>query len=143
MKEPTHFQEAKHATCAAHDNLCCLNLLIVHQQQAGCTNSGKWKIQTGTECIHLSVSCSGYPQCQPFRGLHWSSLLPQQLHLRVELVGSQRQTLQHARCSCNMLRIGMQEPVEVDRIGQRLCTYSIGHKQGIHPAKSVSLGTCI
>ncbi len=29
----------------------------------------------------------------------------------------------------------MQETVEVDRIGQRLSTYSFGHKKGIHPAQ--------
>ncbi len=76
-----------------------------------------------------------YPQCQPVRALHWSLLLPQKLHLRVKLVGSQRQTLQQARCSFNRLRIGMQQIVEVDRVSQRLSTYFIGHKQGIHPAQ--------
>ncbi len=40
-------------------------------------------------------------------------------------------------CSLTLMiplcRVGMQEIVVDDSMGQRLSTYSVGHKQGIHP----------
>ena len=32
-----------------------------------------------------------------------------------------------------LCKVGMQEIVVLDSMGQRLSTYSVGHKQGIHP----------